>query len=156
MKAYLNSLNEREKWMVIIAAACVFFYCYYLLLYVPLKNKVAQTSQQLIEKTHTLEWMKHVNQNHIKQPKLRLNNSKLLSIMAEQLKENQSFHTTFQLQQTASGEIQLSFDEVPFNLLMNWLAQIHQTYPIQIKQFDAERTNKSGITRLTIILTSPQ
>ncbi len=67
MKAYWYNLNEREKWMVAIAAICVFFYVYYLLLYAPLSTRVATKNKQLYEKTSTLKWMEQAT----KIPKLK-------------------------------------------------------------------------------------
>ena len=62
MKSYLNTLNEREKWMLIGGVLCLFIYVYYLFLYAPLSNKVTQKATQLVEKTNTLAWMQKAKQ----------------------------------------------------------------------------------------------
>lgn len=61
MKAYISTLNEREKWMLIGTGLCLILYVYYLFLYSPLSQRVDQKSKQLIEKTATLQWMKKFN-----------------------------------------------------------------------------------------------
>lgn len=153
--AYLNTLNKREQWMVVSAALCVFIYIYYLFLYTPLSSRVEQRASQLAEKTTTLEWMNKVKQQKnssvIKQT---VTNSQLLTLLANQLKEYHSLRFPYQLQQTSSGEVQLSFDQVPFNLLLQWLANINNKYAINIKQFNATRTNTQGLTQLMIILSA--
>ncbi|HAT1773038.1 TPA: GspM family type II secretion system protein LspM [Legionella pneumophila] len=155
MKTYLNTLNDREKWMVIIAGISLLIYGYYLLLYAPLSNQVNQKSTQLIEKTETLEWMKQVRmQKRSAKRKESVDNSQLLTILASQLKNNKTLKFPYQLQQTGSGDIQLTFDAVPFQNFIQWLAKINELYSINIKQFDVERTSTPGVTRLMIILST--
>lgn len=155
MKHYLSTLNERERWMVIAAVFCVFIYCYYLLLYAPLSNKVTQKSVQLTEKIETLAWMQKVKeQAHPKKTKQTVDNSQLLTLFATQLKENATLKFPYQLQQTGSGDIQLTFDAVPFKLFMGWLAKINDRYTITIKQFDVQHSEKPGITKLMIIISA--
>ncbi|HAT6979223.1 TPA: type II secretion system protein M [Legionella pneumophila] len=155
MKTYLNTLNEREKWMVIVASISLLIYGYYLLLYAPLSNQVNQKSTQLIEKTETLEWMKQVRmQKRSAKRKESVDNSQLLTILASQLKNNKTLKFPYQLQQTGSGDIQLTFDAVPFQNFIQWLAKINELYSINIKQFDVERTSTPGVTRLMIILST--
>ncbi|HAT2093115.1 TPA: GspM family type II secretion system protein LspM [Legionella pneumophila] len=155
MKTYLNTLNDREKWMVIVAGVSLFIYGYYLLLYAPLSNQVNQKSTQLIEKTETLEWMKQVRmQKRSAKRKESVDNSQLLTILASQLKNNKTLKFPYQLQQTGSGDVQLTFDAVPFQNFMQWLAKINEVYSINIKQFDVEKTSTPGVTRLMIILST--
>ncbi|HAT7071972.1 TPA: type II secretion system protein M [Legionella pneumophila] len=155
MKTYLNTLNDREKWMVIVAGVSLFIYGYYLLLYAPLSNQVNQKSTQLIEKTETLEWMKQVRmQKRSAKRKESVDNSQLLTILASQLKNNKTLKFPYQLQQTGSGDVQLTFDAVPFQNFIQWLAKINEVYSINIKQFDVEKTSTTGVTRLMIILST--
>ncbi|CCD05947.1 TPA: GspM family type II secretion system protein LspM [Legionella pneumophila] len=155
MKTYLNTLNDREKWMVIVAGVSLFIYGYYLLLYAPLSNQVNQKSTQLIEKTETLEWMKQVRmQKRSAKRKESVDNSQLLTILASQLKNNKTLKFPYQLQQTGSGDVQLTFDTVPFQNFIQWLAKINEVYSINIKQFDVEKTSTPGVTRLMIILST--
>ncbi|CZG42334.1 type II secretion system protein M [Legionella pneumophila serogroup 1] len=155
MKTYLNTLNDREKWMVIVAGVSLFIYGYYLLLYAPLSNQVNQKSTQLIEKTETLEWMKQVRmQKRSAKRKESVDNSQLLTILASQLKNNKTLNFPYQLQQTGSGDVQLTFDAVPFQNFIQWLAKINEVYSINIKQFDVEKTSIPGVTRLMIILST--
>ncbi|MCL9682604.1 GspM family type II secretion system protein LspM [Legionella maioricensis] len=155
MKHYLNTLNEREKWMVVIAAVCLFIYCYYLLLYAPLSNKVTQKTAQLNEKIETLAWMQKVKQQGLSsKTKQTVDNSQLLTLLATQLKDNSTLKFPYQLQQTGSGDIQLTFDAVPFKLFMGWLAKINDRYTITIKQFDVQHSEIPGITKLMIIISA--
>lgn len=155
MNKYWNNLNEREKKMLIATAVFVFFYLYYIALYSPLSNKVTQRTQQLEEKTATLAWM-----NTLKQPKntsiakKSISNSQLLTLLANQLKAHKTLKFPYQLQQTSSGDIELSFEQVPFNLFIKWLLQLNEHYAITIKQFNANNTPTPGISQLMVIISS--
>ncbi|TAL65371.1 MAG: type II secretion system protein M [Legionella sp.] len=153
MKDYFNSLNEREKWMVLIAGVCLVVYSFYYFIYSPLSTRVSDRSTQLVEKIDTLNWMKKIKQEHHSlKKKQNISNSQLLTLIANQLKKDNTLNFPFQLQQTSSGEIQLSFDEVPLSLFVAWLMKINDQYAISIKQFDIERTKTAGIVKLMIII----
>ncbi|MCW8407804.1 GspM family type II secretion system protein LspM [Legionella sp. PATHC035] len=156
MKAYISTLNEREKWMLIGTGLCLILYVYYLFLYSPLSQRVDQKSKQLIEKTATLQWMKKIQQqSHTKQTKKQIvDNSQLLTTLATQLKNDTNLKFPYQLQQTGSGDIQITFDSVAFNLFITWLEKINQRYAITVKQFEADRSKTPGVTRLMILLSS--
>lgn len=155
MKAYLSALNEREKWMLIGAVLCLILYCYYLFLYTPLSHQLTQKSTQLAEKTTTLDWMKKVRQNnHQSKTKETVDNSQLLTILATQLKEDSTLKFPYQLQQTGSGDIQLTFDAVAFNVFIAWLEKINERYAINLKQFNAERTPTPGVVRVMVLLSA--
>ena len=155
MKNYLQNLNERERWTVIFTFIVVFVYGYYVLLYSPLNNKVSQKSEELQEKNQTLAWMNSVRQEaHHQQKKQSVDNNKLLTLLASQLKESDTLKFPYQLQQTGSGEIQLTFASVPFNLFMKWLEAMDSKYVIHVKQFDVEPTDKPGMAKLMIILSA--
>ncbi|WP_058535497.1 GspM family type II secretion system protein LspM [Legionella saoudiensis] len=155
MKAYLSSLNEREKWMVIGAAVCLVLYCYYMFLYTPLSHQVNQKTNQLVEKITTLDWMKKVKgQNLRPKSKETVDNSQLLTILATQLKDHALQKYPYQLQQTGSGDIQLTFEAVPFNLFVTWLTKINEKYALTIKQFNAEKTPTAGVAHVMILLSA--
>ncbi|KTD10533.1 type II secretion system protein GspM [Legionella hackeliae] len=150
---YWNNLNERERWMVGIAAACIIFYLFYLLIYSPLVTAVDTKSTQLQEKKETLAWMEQVRKKpknqKIPQP---ITSSKLLALIGSQLNTGSLRPFTYQLQQTGQGEIQLSFEQVPFTQFLAWLWKLSNDYALILKQFSAERTDTPGVVKLTIII----
>lgn len=94
-------------------------------------------------------------QSHTKQTKKQIvDNSQLLTTLATQLKNDTNLKFPYQLQQTGSGDIQITFDSVAFNLFITWLEKINQRYAITVKQFEADRSKTPGVTRLMILLSS--
>lgn len=153
MKGYLTSLNERDKWLLFAGVVVVVFYLYYLLLYSPLSNAVDLKTKQLIEKTQTLDWMKSIqHQAKTTKPKQAITDNQLLTLLDTQLKDNKSLNFPYQIQQTGSGDIQLSFNEVPFLLFVSWLSNLNENYTIHVIQFNVEPTTSAGVVKLMIIL----
>lgn len=155
MKSYLNTLNERDRWALIGGAFCLGLYLFYLFLYHPLSNSVSEKSILLAEKTQTLDWMRQIQrEGHSAKSKKVVDNGQLLTILATALKNNRTLNFPYQLQQTSSGDIQLSFERVPFKLFITWLAKIDEQYKILVKQLEVEKTDTPGVTHLAIILSA--
>ena len=154
MKTYWTNLNNREQWMLGFGGVCCGFFLLYLLLYAPLINAVHNKTQQLIEKQETLVWMQQarLQRKTAKVPQV-LNNSQLLTVLADHLKSTSFHRLPYQLQQTGSGDIQLSFDQVPYNAFITWLWSISRQYAFSIKQFNAERTDTPGVVKLMLTVT---
>ncbi len=153
LKAYWNNLNDRERWMLGSGGVCCFFLLYYALLYAPLTDSVKEKSQQLKEKEETLVWMQKARSQYKRgTPAQALGSSQLLSVLANQLK-SASFHGfSYQLQQTGAGDIQLSFDQVPYNPFVSWLWSVSQRYAFSIRQFNAERTGTPGVVKVLVTI----
>lgn len=155
MNTYFSTLNEREKWMIIGTTLCLALYCYYIFLYSPLSHQITQKSTQLVEKISTLAWMEKIKQQkHKTKTKQTVDNTQLLTILATQLKEDSTLKFPYQLLQTGPGDIQLTFDTVPFNLFIAWLKKINEDYSITLKQFNAERTPAQGVVHVMILLSA--
>lgn len=150
---YWNNLNVRERWMAAIGSFCALFYLFYLLIYSPLVSAVSNKSKQLIEKQETLAWMQQVRQQPKNQKKTQvITNAKLLALIGNQLTNNAFRHFTYQLQQTGSGDIQLSYDRIPYNQFLSWLWSLSNDYAITLKQLTVERTDTPGIVKLMLVL----
>ena len=81
-----------------------------------------------------------------------LTSSQLLTVIAEQLSRTTFKQYRYQLQQTGVSDIQLSFDKVPYNAFMAWVWSINQKYTVIIKQLNVDRTDVSGVVKLTIMI----
>ena len=152
---YWNNLNERERWMAAIGSLCVLIYLFYLLLYSPLASSVQTKSRQLLEKKEILAWMQQVRQQPRNQKTAQvISNAKLLALIGSQFRDNNFRQFPYQLQQTGTGDIQLSFDRVPYNQFLSWLWSLANDYSITLKQFSVERTDTPGIVKVMLVITA--
>ncbi|MBP6919209.1 MAG: type II secretion system protein M [Legionellaceae bacterium] len=152
MKAHWQQFNEREQTAVVVAGLCLVAYLFYAMLFSPLTTAVSNARKHWYEKNSTLMWMRHAQKNYSqeKQPQ-KVAAGNLLSILTQVLK-HASFHRfPYQLAQTASGEIQLSFDEVPYNAFMEWLRVQSMRYTLTVKNLDVTKTNVSGVVKISVI-----
>lgn len=151
--SYWTNLNERERLLVAVGSITALIYLIYSLIFSPLSEAVNSRTLQLKEKQETLAWMQSIHQQpkNSKTPQ-SIGNAKLLALIGNQLNES-SFHSfTYQLQQTGAGEIQLSFERVPFNPFLSWLWALNESYAITLKQCLIEQTKTAGVVKLLIIL----
>ena len=152
MIAHWNNLNDRERWMLGLGGVCFVVFLFYLLVYSPLVGGISEKSQQLIEKQDILAFLQKAKQQQTGIQAQVLSPSQLLTVLAEQL-NNSSFHRNpYQLQQTGSGDIQLSFDEVPFNAFLSWLWSMNEKYVFSIQQLNAERTATPGVVKMILMI----
>jgi general secretion pathway protein M len=153
MNAYWAQLNERERWMVVIGGIVCGVLLFYMLLIAPLKQSVVEKKQQLLEKQDTLAWISQAQSQHQhKQSPKILSSSNLLTVLAQQLNASLFRQWPYQLQQNGVGDIELSFDAVPYNQWLNWLWSVRQTYQFSIQQLNVERTKLPGVVKLSIII----
>lgn len=152
MKAQWQQFNEREQIAVVGAALCLIVYLFYALLFSPLTTAVANARKQWQEKNNTLIWMRHAQQNYnqAKSPQ-KIPAGNLLSLLTQVLKQASFHRFPYQMAQTASGEIQLSFDEVPYNAFMEWLKDQSTRYTLTIKNLDVSKTTVSGVVKVSVI-----
>jgi general secretion pathway protein M len=157
LHTYWNSLNEREQVSLGLGGIVGIVYLFYLCIYSPLTTAVITHNQQLQEKRETLAWMEKVAQQaNSKTPTTQaIDNSKLLSLLASELKKPAFSPFPYQLQQTASNDIQLQFDKIPYSTMMLWLWDITHRYRIHIKEIHIEQTaspTKPGLVKLHLLL----
>lgn len=155
MKAYWSSLNEREQWFLGLGIGVSLLYLFYLLVYAPLDHAVQNKTQQLLEKKVTLAWMQQqALPNKTLLVTKKLTNNQLLTAFATQLRTVSFQQSNFKLQQTGNGDIQLSYEQVPFTPFVQWLHAMSEKYAIAIKQLNAERSAAPGMVKLLVIVSA--
>jgi len=148
-----TNLNERERWMLGGGGIVCGLYLLYVLIYAPIVGSVREKTTQLVAKQHLLVWMRDARlQYHAASELQALSASKLLTVLASQLAKTSFKQFPYQLQQTGVGDIQLSFDSVPYNALLAWLWSMNNTYAITMKQFHVDRTDTPGLVKVMLML----
>ncbi|MDF1757127.1 MAG: type II secretion system protein GspM [Legionellaceae bacterium] len=155
IKEYLEQINERERRMLLVAAVFLCCYIFYALIYSPLVSSVKDKQKLLTEGKETLQWMKMVRSQYIDvTPTESLSGEEALSELSNELKHSsfQKFH--YQLEQTNDGNIQLSFDEVPYNSFVIWLWDFCGKHAITVKQFSVDDKSPAGVVSVMVLLSS--
>ena len=154
MKAYWHQLNEREQILISIAGVLLGLYILYAFIYAPLSNSVDNAQADWVEKKNTLEWITQATRSYTKgQAPQQVTSANLLSVLTALL-DKASFHRfPYQLEQTAGGDIQLTFTEVPYNLFMVWLHVQSQHYALGIKTLSLSKVEVSGLVKAKVVFT---
>ena len=153
MNEYWQNLNERERKMVLAAGVAMIIYLFYLLIYAPLTGAVSTRQQDLKEKRETLQWLQTVQSQALKSMAARspISENKLLSLITAQLNRPPFKSYPYQLQQTGANEIQITFEQVPFNPFIRWLWGLSSRYKMTLKQLSVSKTPTPGVTKLTVL-----
>lgn len=153
MMHYWRTLNDRERLLVVVAGLVVLSYLMYVLLISPLNKIVIDKTLERDNKAQSLAWMTQAAQSINQQGQARrVSNNELLSIITDALKQGPLQRFTYQLQQSATGDIELSFDQVPFSLLMSWFWSLNQSYVFSVKTFSSEKTTSPGVVKLSTVI----
>lgn len=152
-KLYIGQLNTRERYMLLLAGIVLVFYIFYALVYSPLANSVSKKQVILSENKQTLLWMENVyDKYHNIQQSEVLSSDKLLSILSTQLKNSNLQDFNYQIEQTSTGDIRLSFSQVSYNDFMQWLWKFCGKYTLIIKQFTAVAKGSPGVVKVNVII----
>ncbi|HVT62387.1 MAG TPA: type II secretion system protein M [Legionellaceae bacterium] len=152
MKDYWHQLNEREQMAVMIAGICLGLYLLYALVFSPLMTSVERARVEWQEKKETLIWMRAAEKNYTKEKKPQtVTAQNLLSVLTKLLTAASFHHFPYQLAQTATGEIQLTFEQVPYNAFILWLQDQTTHYTLTIKTMDINQTDTPGIVKVMVM-----
>lgn len=151
MKIDWDNISERERWMLIGCGVFLIIYLLYMLVYSPIQSGLAEKENQIQSKHHLLQWMRDAKAQYQMVSQIKpLNASQMLTVLTAQLKQTSFKQFPYQLQQTNAGDIQLSFDEVPYNAWISWLWKMHERYAIDLKQLNIERTSVPGVVKASV------
>ena len=87
-----------------------------------------------------------------KQELKTVSNSQLLTLIGSQLGVRPFLSFPHQIQQTSQGDIQLSFDSVPWNPFLAWLWSLANHYVVTFKQVTVNRTETAGLVKVLLVI----
>lgn len=152
IKSHFEQMNKREQLLVGLTTVIVVIYLIYLFIYEPLSVAQTEATKQLQEKKETLNWMNQIKVYAGKSSRQSISdNSQLLSILTQQLSHSSLKPFPYQLQQSGGGNVQLSYDRVPFNPFIEWLLSFQAKYAITIDRFTATKHDQEGMVKLVVV-----
>jgi general secretion pathway protein M len=153
LKAYLDSLNERERSLVYAGVAVVVLLLLYQLLWSPFVGGVAKLDKKVEQQRQDLAWMRD------NMPELReLNRSaarattpgrSIYSVI--EVSARTKFGDSIQVQQEGQ-KVRVIISSASFDDVMTWLDGLQTQQQVAIKEFNAENTAAAGYVKSTILL----
>lgn len=151
IKEWWDNLSLREKQVMFFGGVIGALALLYLIIWAPLSNAVESYRHEVEENGKLLAWMKeadHEMQNMQQTAKHKASASSLLSLVQKQLAL--ASLTTTQLRQAENGEIQMSFQNVVFDKLIQWLIAVNQNEHLSVVQMSVTPTGTPGLVMATV------
>ena len=147
-----KELSERDRYVAIFGILLLTVYLLYVLIYAPLFNAIESNHNKLFTQRDTLEWMSNVPRGKLmNQAHVTKSSTQILAIMSQQLANSVFKADHYQLQQLGNNDLQLSFDQVPYNKFIEWLWTFTEKNHLSIRQFNVEKTKLVGAVKLQVI-----
>jgi general secretion pathway protein M len=151
-----EGLSARDRLMLVVGGLFLVMYAGYMM-YAVLSHAVLERAHVLSEKETTLAWMRRAEQEnkalqHGTAGPVKLDAAKGLTVFSEALSQTSFQGFTYQLQQLKEGELQLTFDTVPYNAFLQWLSSMNKRYAFVIQSFDVERQDVQGLVKLSVVV----
>jgi general secretion pathway protein M len=158
IRAWWESLQDRERQMVAIASAVVGVLLIYALIWSPLSDAVADRKTQVDSQHQLLIYLQHASAKiaRLKASGISVDatvdNTGLLALVEQTLGSQQLNSYLKQVQQPQKNQIALTFEKVPFDKLMQWLQTLSTTHGIRVQNLSANRLAVVGTADVKMVL----
>jgi type II secretory pathway component PulM len=158
LKQKWQSLNQREQWIVKIAAVFIGILLIYYLIVAPLSDATSTVQAELAYQRDLLSWIEpRVNalQGQAASGQSATQNitqAELLPTIDSRLKNTEFANTVEQVTQTNTNDVRITFKDVPFDALMDWLETQWKTSRITVDTIDVQKGDKLGLTNINLTL----
>jgi general secretion pathway protein M len=149
-----RQLQERERRMVTIGGAVALLLLVFVIV-MPLERSVGASAQRLERKRDDLAWLRSVA------PQLRgltaasapppLRES-LVVLVDRTARESSLAKSLVGSQPSGDGGLNVRLDQVPFDGLVAWLAQLRDHYGIRVDSATIDAANTPGTVNATLVL----
>ena len=159
-KNWFNSLQDRERHIVSLGGVIVVMLLLYMLIWSPLSNTVSYYKNRVKSQSQLLRYAQHAKaliqryQSSGISVSTKTDASGLLAVVEQSLSAQTLSQYLKQVQQPAHNQIALTFDNVPFDKLMQWLQTLTTTHDVSVKQLSATRLPMIGAAHVQIILST--
>lgn len=158
IRAWWESLLDRERQMVSIGAAIVGVLMIYALIWSPLSDAVLDRKTQVESQQQLLIYLQHAATKigRLKASGITVDatadNTGLLALVEQTLGSQQLNSYLKQVQQPQQNQIALTFEKVPFDKLMQWLQMLSTTHGIHVQNLSATRLVVIGTADVQMVL----
>ena len=149
------SADKRQLLMLLLLGLSLFLYC--LLIWYPLYNAIQDLKEETAKKEKLLVWVNKtavelslLNLKAIKN--LKPENTSLLTLIDQEAKKNTWGSYAIEMKQLDNKHIEVSFNAIIFDDVINGLEDIWKKYNIKVVSFSAHRTKSENLVQVSFIL----
>lgn len=153
IKSWYNGLEQNEKKIVLLGGIAIAVAIIFLVVLKPLNGKVKSLQISVDSKSQTIaEWRASV-------PKLianrggATNSSDGQALSAIVTSSTRQFNLRVsRVQEKGNEEIQVWFDNVPFNDFANWVAELNNRHGVAVASANIRSKDRDGLTSIDVKL----
>ncbi|MGJ8692016.1 MAG: type II secretion system protein GspM [Thalassotalea sp.] len=147
MKDRWQALNQREQHLVIAMACFVGVFLFYLVIWQPVNDGIAAKEKKVKRQQELVVWMNDKKSAYTAANTGSQNNrNESLSTIVNRSASKQGI--AIARVQPQGDEINISIDEVSFNILMDWLKNMAVTDGVSVKSVDLAKTDVKGVVKV--------
>lgn len=153
-----SALALREKQAVAVGGGALFIFLLYAIIWSPLSNGAASLRSRINTEQKTLAWMQAADKQLQKAEKETNTKSKavspvvLLSLLQKQISDAELDQQLTQMKQATNDSIEMHFQKVDFDKVMQLLINVVKSYNVSISQLSAVSLSSPGITNIDVVL----
>ena len=157
IKNWWGNLLDRERQMLTIGGIVVGVLFIYGVIWSPLSDAVQDHKTAVTTQEKLLRYMQQTSSTiaALKAEGIQVSaasNADLLSLAESTLSQQQLSSYLKQVQQPAQNQIVFTFENVPFDKLMQWLQTLAITHGVRVTQLSAERLPMIGTANVKMTL----
>ena len=157
LRLWWDARSVREQLYVALGAVIAVFLIIYLAVISPINSAVADLQIQVQQQQALAQWLaprvpvlqRLAGKSGTVQPITATN---LLATVDTRLKQSQFAKSVTEISQSDASSVRVSFNAVPFDDLMLWLAQQWQQSRIAVQQIDVQKTGDAGLAKVIVTL----
>lgn len=147
-------LNERERFLLSIAAVVTMVIIAYLGLWKPMHDRLDILRTAAPEAQAQLVWMRNQKNrvNAIKRQHTIAPAADILTVVESSITEHGLNDRISQLEPVDTNSARINFKDVNFNTLTKWISVLHRRHGISIVSATIDKTGESGLVSASLVL----
>lgn len=148
-RQWLNTLQPREKFIVIYGGIALLFILFYLLIWSPITEQLEQQQQKYVSQQQLHSWMKNAA-NEVVSIKsstagsaARFRNQSITSLADRSARITGVKGFINKIEQS-KDDVKVTLNSADFDLVISWLADLQEKYGITSSSVKIEKTSESG------------
>ncbi|WAJ69845.1 type II secretion system protein M [Catenovulum adriaticum] len=147
MKQWFENLSDRERQLVIGAGVVLIIGLFFQLIWAPINNRLEKAEQSVKNKQVSLQW---VNEKITEYKQHQGADKSVAQGSLSQIMSNAARRSNISLarMQPQGETLQVQIEQIEFNALIRWLAQLTQNQGLTIEAIDVSEADKTGAVRV--------
>jgi general secretion pathway protein M len=155
LSVFIQRLEPRERRMVLIGA-CAVLLLFILAVLLPLQRSVAAIQQRVERKRDDLQWLRAMAPQlaGLQANAAPTSHESLVVLVDRTTRDSGLAKSLVGSQPSGDGGLNIRFDQVPFDALISWLAQLRERYGVGVDSATIDAAKGTGNVTATLVLHS--